>query len=484
MFSKSLLNVNTETGGGRHLTNENEATQLASVIASHLADNNYTNESYVDTAVSNLIDGSSSALDTLNELATALGNDANYSTTIASALAQRLKLDGSNSAEMIEVERHGNDGTTIPYIKISNSDDILLPEESKVSEILFHQQDMSGAGPDGTGNTASICTKAVKLNHVGTFYGTASDLCFQVSTGKASLGATREAMRIEHGSGGLIRMKQPIDMTNQLISSVLDPISSQDAVTKKYTDDMLDLKLNLSGGVIQGELNLNGDNKIVGVADPTDAQNATNKQYVDTADALLLPLTGGTISGSLTVGGGITLTGGNVDCGGALVQNMSAPLISTDACRKQYVDDADALHLPLTGGAMTGELVVSAISGWQRNGVNQLVNIVDVDVSLTDGKAMGSILLMGSALTANRTLTFPGASALIGSTGFNSATVQGYSYGDFSVINRDGTYKWNIVPDATDGSSEGNMSVNTLTSGSFRLQFNSDTTSDTIFRLS
>jgi hypothetical protein len=52
---------------------------------------------YVDTAVSNLINSAPSALNTLNELATALGNDSNYSTTITTALGTKGALSGNNT---------------------------------------------------------------------------------------------------------------------------------------------------------------------------------------------------------------------------------------------------------------------------------------------------------------------------------------------------------------------------------------------------
>lgn len=47
---------------------------------------------FVSTAISNLVNGAGAALDTLNELATALGNDANFSTTMANALALKAPL--------------------------------------------------------------------------------------------------------------------------------------------------------------------------------------------------------------------------------------------------------------------------------------------------------------------------------------------------------------------------------------------------------
>ena len=47
----------------------------------------------IDTAITNLIDNSPTALDTLNELAAALGDDANFSTTVTTALGNRLQFD-------------------------------------------------------------------------------------------------------------------------------------------------------------------------------------------------------------------------------------------------------------------------------------------------------------------------------------------------------------------------------------------------------
>jgi phage protein U len=54
----------------------------------------YATESYVNTQVSNLVDSSPSTLNTLNELAAALGDDANFSTTVTNSIATKLPLAG------------------------------------------------------------------------------------------------------------------------------------------------------------------------------------------------------------------------------------------------------------------------------------------------------------------------------------------------------------------------------------------------------
>lgn len=49
---------------------------------------------YVDTAIANLSDSAPATLDTLNELAAALGDDANFSTTVTNSIAAKLPLAG------------------------------------------------------------------------------------------------------------------------------------------------------------------------------------------------------------------------------------------------------------------------------------------------------------------------------------------------------------------------------------------------------
>jgi hypothetical protein len=69
-------------------------------------DNTIATESYVNTAISNLVDGAPDLLNTLNEIAAAINDDANYFTTIANQIAGKqdtltastgITIDGSNN---------------------------------------------------------------------------------------------------------------------------------------------------------------------------------------------------------------------------------------------------------------------------------------------------------------------------------------------------------------------------------------------------
>ena len=53
---------------------------------------------YTDTAIANLVDSAPTTLDTLNELASALGDDANFSTTVTNSIATKLPLAGGTMA--------------------------------------------------------------------------------------------------------------------------------------------------------------------------------------------------------------------------------------------------------------------------------------------------------------------------------------------------------------------------------------------------
>lgn len=68
----------------------------------------YATQTYVTTAISNLVAAAPSTLDTLNELASALGNDANFATTVATSIGtKQAQLTGTGFVKI--------SGTTISY---------------------------------------------------------------------------------------------------------------------------------------------------------------------------------------------------------------------------------------------------------------------------------------------------------------------------------------------------------------------------------
>jgi hypothetical protein len=96
------LTITKSKVGLSNVDNESKATMFASPTFSGIplaptadATTNTTQiatTQFVKTAVGNLINSAPTALDTLNELATALGNDANFATTITNSLALKAPL--------------------------------------------------------------------------------------------------------------------------------------------------------------------------------------------------------------------------------------------------------------------------------------------------------------------------------------------------------------------------------------------------------
>ena len=100
--SSDIINFNTSVSG---LINGiyaplNSPTLTGVPLAPTASTGTNTNQiastQFVRTEISNLVNAAPSALDTLNELAAALGNDANFSTTVTNGLAQKANISGTN----------------------------------------------------------------------------------------------------------------------------------------------------------------------------------------------------------------------------------------------------------------------------------------------------------------------------------------------------------------------------------------------------
>lgn len=152
-------------------------------------------------------------------------------------------------------------------------------------------------------------------------------------------------------------------------------------------------KLALSGGTMTGPINM-GSQKITNVGNPTENTDVANKIFVDTAFQTLESEMGTTLAGYLQLKGG-TMSG-VLDMGGHYIQNIETPQSADDAATKGYVDgQVEGLqstvssslnnYLPLSGGTLTGPLVLSG----NPTQSNQAANKQYVDDTLAD--AVGGI---------------------------------------------------------------------------------------------
>lgn len=66
------------------------SSQISLLLSQSTASATYTTKAYVDNQISSLIDSAPAALNTLNELAAALGDDANFATTLTTLIAEKI----------------------------------------------------------------------------------------------------------------------------------------------------------------------------------------------------------------------------------------------------------------------------------------------------------------------------------------------------------------------------------------------------------
>ncbi len=98
------------------------------IHAGNLSAHSIATTTYVTTQINNLINGAPGALDTLDELAAALGDDASFATTITNSIASKLALSGGNMTGNINwgATNQGitwNMNTDGAYIKFFNTGD-------------------------------------------------------------------------------------------------------------------------------------------------------------------------------------------------------------------------------------------------------------------------------------------------------------------------------------------------------------------------
>ena len=143
----------TTTGSKRRLNISSEA--MAASNSMTYGGLNVATEQFVSTQISNLVSSAPAALDTLNELAAALGDDANFSTTMTNALAGKLSTthdmtltlngDASGSATFTNM---GNATLTVTIADDSHNHDGRYYTETEVNNLLAGKLSTSGKAAD------------------------------------------------------------------------------------------------------------------------------------------------------------------------------------------------------------------------------------------------------------------------------------------------------------------------------------------------
>ena len=206
---------------------------LAPTAAANTNTTQIATTAYVQTELTDLLAGAPGALDTLNELATALGNDANYSTTITTALAAKLPLAGGTMTGAIAMGTNKITGMGTPTVSTDAAtkgyvDDVTVAPSNLTGPITSVGAATSIASQTGTGTKFVVDTSPTIVTPTlsgattaGTINGTTipSTKTLVVTTDTlAVLAATTSAQLAgvvsdETGSGSLVFATSPTLVT-------------------------------------------------------------------------------------------------------------------------------------------------------------------------------------------------------------------------------------------------------------------------------
>jgi len=125
-------------------------------------------KAYVDSEVSSLVASAPGALDTLNELAAAIGDDANFSTTITNSIATKLPLAGGTMSGAIEMGTSkitglgdptlAQDAVTKTYTDTADNLKLNLSGGTMSGAIAMGNSKITGLGTPTTGTDATTKT--------------------------------------------------------------------------------------------------------------------------------------------------------------------------------------------------------------------------------------------------------------------------------------------------------------------------------------
>jgi len=187
-------------------------------LAAPSADGDAANKLYVDTSVSNLIDSAPGTLDTLNEIAAAIGDDPDFSTTITTSIAGKLPLAGGTMTGDVVLGANKATSTATP-----STDDTLTRKG------YVDTQDALKLNLTGGTMSGAIAMGTSKITGLG------DPTAAQDSSTKAYTDTQRDTRLAL--SGGT--MAGAIDMGANKITTTYTPTDAADLTTKTYVDGIL-----------------------------------------------------------------------------------------------------------------------------------------------------------------------------------------------------------------------------------------------------
>lgn len=202
-------------------------------ITTPTADSDAANKGYVDATVAAVIDSAPAALDTLNELAAALGDDANFAGTVTTALATKLPLAGGTMTGSIAMSTAkitglgdptaAQDAATKSYVDTADALKLNLSGGTMSGAIAMGTNKITGLGDPTLAQDAA--TKAYTDSILGSATSAAAS---------AAAASTSESNAATSASNAASSATDSLNSANASASSASEAATSYDNFDDRY----------------------------------------------------------------------------------------------------------------------------------------------------------------------------------------------------------------------------------------------------------
>ena len=327
---------------------------------------------YVDTAVANLVDSAPGAINTLNELAAAINDDANFSTTITASIAavqsdvNQNEVDADAAIAAVQADVDANEVTAAGLVTAENT--------AMLAAVAVVQADVDQNETDTDAADAALGVRIDSVEseidtartNIYTALGTAAESATAMGTFTGSILSDNTTVRA---------LLQELETDGESRLSKLGGILTGDLTLKKsdgsavalrlsrtdHADMNTEFKIQPSYVSINKEcLNIMAGSAVVASFDERQrvAINTTDPDYTLDVGGDGHFSTDLTVGGTLTLGSvALTATGTELNYTDGVTSNIQTQLNAIQADVDQNESDADtaiALKAPLSSPALTG----------------------------------------------------------------------------------------------------------------------------------
>jgi len=259
-------------------------------------------KAYVDTEVASLVDSSPSTLDTLNELASALGDDANFSTTITNSIATKLPLAGGTLTGNLNVNGNTSVTANLPTFTITGQGRVNGFEIAGTASNTTLTEKSNNGLTFGTNNTPRMIIDNLGRVKIGTTSNTPASanepgIVFGDNTaGTATVGV---ASFVANGAAPLLLTRRTNDGN---VLGIADDTTTRGLLRVDGGDLNVssNANLRLSAGGSSAKMTILGSNGNVGIGEtnPAEKLEVSGNIKIDTGSTQYIDFKSGT-SGAL-----------------------------------------------------------------------------------------------------------------------------------------------------------------------------------------